>query len=71
MGGEDLAFSFSSYLMKSLILDLKTLIYTSRNSLLFIFFASFLVEVFLLRGMNSLILEKLLHGHWELHSFFI
>ena len=44
--------SFSSCLMKSLILDLKLPTYTSLSTLLFIIFASFLVEVLLLRGTN-------------------
>ena len=56
-----------------LMLDLKTLMYTSLNSLLFLFFASFLVEVLLLRGMNlklgSLSLREI--SAWSLGTPFI
>ena len=73
MGGEDLVFSFSNCLMKLLILDLRLLTYTSLSSLLLIFFASFLAEVLLFRGMNlkfgSVHLRDI--AAWSLGSLFI
>jgi len=73
VGREDSVFSCTSCLMKSLMLDLKLSTYTSLSFLLFIFFASFLVKVLLLRGMNlklgSLSLREI--AAWSLGTPFV